>query len=254
MGKNTPKLGWVPDVPDHRDFRYASFRPKAAIPSVVDLRQWCPPVWDQGDIGSCTAQAIAAALQFDAIKNNQPSKNIVRSRLFIYYNERQVEGTLDSDAGAMIRTGIKTVADFGACNEAIWWYNPAKFTVRPNKRCYDNAMKYQALSYFRVPQTLDAMKGCLADGFPFIAGVSCYSNFLSDQVARTGSIAMPRRGEKMVGGHAILIVGFNEALQSFVFRNSWSREWGDQGHGYIPFSYLSNEDLAADFWTIRATE
>ena len=253
MGKFNTKFGWKPDVPDLRDFRY-SLKPKMTLPSVVNLQEFCPPVWDQGDIGSCTAQAISAALQCNAIKNNQHSKNIVRSRLFIYYNERFVEGTVDSDAGAMIRTGIKTVAEHGVCNEAMWWYNPRKFTVKPSRRCYDNALKYQALSYFRLPQVVSSMKGCLADGFPFIVGVACYSDFLSDQVSLSGTIAMPRSDDNLVGGHAVLVVGYDDAKQSFVFRNSWGTSWGNKGHGYIPYCYLEHEDLAADLWTIRATE
>ena len=113
--------GWKPDLPDQRDFSYSVSRAGQAAPTLVDLRPQCPPVYDQGQIGSCTANAIAAALEFDMMRQQQEA--FTPSRLFIYYNERLMEGTVASDAGANIRDGIKSVASVGDCPETLWPYD-----------------------------------------------------------------------------------------------------------------------------------
>ncbi|MGH9566978.1 MAG: peptidase, partial [Candidatus Angelobacter sp.] len=158
--------GWVPDLPDHRDLSYAA--PAAfltALPTTVDLRSNCPPVYDQGQLGSCTGNAIAGAIQFDRMKLKR-KPNFVPSRLFIYYNERVIEQSVDSDSGAQIRDGIKTVAKQGVCPEPEWPDDIAKFAVKPAAACYQHAKKYRAVGYQRVVQSLTQMKGCLASGYP----------------------------------------------------------------------------------------
>lgn len=243
--------GWRPDKPDQRDFHYSL--PRAVVlPPLVDLRPLSPPIFDQGDLGSCTANAISGALQYSSIKGNLADKNIVRSRLFIYYNERVMEGSVSSDAGAEIRDGIKSVAQQGACNESIWWYNVAKFAVKPSKACYTNALKYKSLTYMRVTQDLAHMKGCLAEGYPIVLGISVYDSFMTDAAAATGIIPMPAASESLQGGHAIRIVGYNDTTQQFTFANSWGTSWGALGYGYLPYPYLTNNNLCDDLWTIRA--
>src|SRR5580692_7685401 len=109
--------GWVPDLPDQRDFMFAApVENMAALPPNVDLRPQCPKeVYDQGQLGSCTANAIAGALEFEMLK--QRLNAFTPSRLFIYYNERVIEGTTATDSGALIRDGIKSVNSQGACPE-----------------------------------------------------------------------------------------------------------------------------------------
>lgn len=248
------KFGWRPDTPDQRDRKYSCPRRMTPMPVSMDLRTWCPPIWDQGNIGSCTAHAISAALQYGAIHAGQDDKDIVRSRLFIYYIERDAEGTIKSDAGAEIRDGIKCVADIGACDEEMWVYDTSKFTIKPPQKCYDNAKSYEALSYASVNTTLTDMRSCLADGFPFVIGVTVYSSFMSDAAASTGIIPLPQADETAEGGHAILICGYDDRTRLFTFRNSWGTDWGDEGYGYLPYDYLANQNLADDAWTIRSVE
>jgi C1A family cysteine protease len=242
--------GWKPDVPDFRDHVYtAPYEHVLALPSSVDLRPQCPPVYDQGQLGSCTSQAIAAAIEFD--RKKQALSDIMPSRLFIYYNERAMEGTVNSDAGAAIRDGVKSVNRFGVCPESEWPYDISQFMVRPPAQCYTDALKDRALSYQRVQQSLSQMKGCLASGLPFVCGISVYESFESNEVAQTGMVPMPQPGEQLLGGHAVLCVGFNDAKQKFTCRNSWSSSWGDQGYFYLDYQYLLNAGLASDFWTIK---
>ncbi|MFN8179003.1 MAG: C1 family peptidase [bacterium] len=254
MPRTQARYGWVPDLPDHRDHLYAA--PPAvlrALPPKVDLRKQCPPVVDQGRIGSCTANAIANAHRFDQRKQGA-AKEFLPSRLFIYYNERVMEGTVDSDSGAMLRDGIKSIAQIGACPEDDWAYVESKFAQKPPAKAYADAELHQAISYQRVAQTMSQMKGCLAAGYPFVFGFTVFASFESPAVAKTGKVPMPGPNDAVLGGHAVLAVGYRDAGQQFIAMNSWSTKWGDGGFFYMPYAYLLDPDLAADLWTVRVVE
>ena len=248
------RYGWVPDLPDQRDQNYAApARFLTALPAQKDLRQNCPPVYDQGDLGSCTANAIGAAIQFGQMK--QGITNFIPSRLFIYYNERDMEGTIDSDSGAQTRDGMKVVAKLGAPPEdPDWPYEIAKFRDKPPAEAYQDATKHQVLLYQRVNRTLNQMKGCLASGYPFVFGFTVYDSFEGDEVAKTGHASMPQPNEPVVGGHAVMAVGYDDNNKWFLVRNSWGEDWGMKGYFTLPYSYLLEPNLADDFWTIRLVE
>jgi C1A family cysteine protease len=201
-------------------------------------------------VHNCTANAIGGALQFDELKQKEANP-FVPSRLFIYYNERVIEHTVNSDSGARIRDGIKSVAKTGYCPETEWPYDISKFAVRPPAICYQDAKKYKALTYQRVLQNLIQMKGGLAAGTPFVAGFSVYESIRNSEVERTGDIPLPQQDEALIGGHAILIVGYDEAKRVFNLRNSWGEGWGDGGYGTLPYAYLTSRSLASDFWVIN---
>ncbi|MDQ4504633.1 C1 family peptidase [Sinomonas sp. ASV322] len=243
--------GWVPDVPDQRDFLFAA--PPAvlgALPASIDLTSHCPPVYDQGQLGSCTGNAIAGALEFDADKQGIAGYT-TPSRLFIYYNERVMEGTVASDSGAQIRDGIKSVGAQGACPETEWPYDITQFAVQPTQQCYIDAKQHRAVSYQRVTRSLQQMQGCLAAGFPFVFGFTVYESFESPQVAQTGVAPMPAPNEQVLGGHAVVAVGYDSASQRFRVRNSWGTGWGQAGYFTLPYQYLLSAGLSSDFWTIR---
>jgi C1A family cysteine protease len=248
------RYGWIPDLPDQRDFVFAAAPAMvAALPPRTDLRPGCPPVYDQGSLGSCTAQAIAAAVQFDQVKQAQP-ETYTPSRLFIYYNERVIEGTVDEDSGAMLRDGIKSVAKQGAPHETLWPYAVRKFRTKPSPAVYRDGEAHQALLYQRVPRTIEQMKGCLAAGFPFVFGFSVYESFENRAVARSGAVPMPATREAMIGGHAMVAVGYDQGTGRFLARNSWGNGWGLAGYCTMPFQYLLDDNLSDDFWTIRLME
>jgi C1A family cysteine protease len=160
--------GWMPDLPDVRDFMYAApMETLAVLPAHVDLRPKCPPVYDQGQLGSCTGNAIAGAIQFERMKQNL-TPDFVPSRLFIYYNERVIEGDVGQDNGAQIRDGIKSVAKQGVPPESDWPYDITKFAQKPPPAAYHDALADKAVSYARVIQNLSQLRGCLAAGFPFV--------------------------------------------------------------------------------------
>ena len=243
--------GWVRDLPDHRDFIYsAPMATLQALPPSVDLRPHCPPVYDQGHLGSCTANAIAAALQFDEIKQKKNGHSIP-SRLFIYYNERVIEGTVKSDSGAQLRDGVKAVVKQGICTESVWPYNISKFAVKPPTLVYKDAAQDKATHYLRLTQLANQLKGCLASGYPFVFGFTVYESFEGPDVAKTGKAPMPNPSEAVLGGHAVCAVGYDDAQQRFIVRNSWGPGWGMKGYFTMPYTYLLDPLLASDFWTIR---
>jgi C1A family cysteine protease len=249
------RFGWVPDLPDHRDKMFsAPLVHIGQLPANVDLRASCPPeIYDQGQLGSCTGNAIAAAIEFDQMKQGLADV-FTPSRLFIYYNERVMEGTVQEDAGAMIRDGIKSVNKVGAPHEALWPYsdvNPGPFQKKPTTAAFKDARKHPALLYQRLPQVESQLKACLASGYPFVFGISVFDSFMTDAVAKTGKVPMPKPKEKQIGGHAILCVGYDDHKRRFLCRNSWSDSWGVKGYFTIPYDYVLDENLADDFWTIK---
>jgi C1A family cysteine protease len=244
--------GWIHDLPDARDFVYAAplIRFPHGLPASVDLRSVCPPIYDQGQLGSCTGNGIAGAIEFDQGKLG--NKQFTPSRLFIYYNERVMEGTVTQDAGAQIRDGIKSVAQLGAPPETDWPYNIQKFAEQPPLQAYTDAKLDLVSSYARVSQNLGQMQGCLAEGYPFVFGFTVYSSFESDTVAQTGVVPMPSSGETVMGGHCVVAVGYDDTNRTFIVRNSWGVSWGMKGYCTMPYEYLVSAHLASDFWTIRS--
>ena len=250
QNKNTNKrfYGWKPDSPDFRDYIFqADFVKIATLPLSVDLRSQMPEVYDQGQLGSCTANAIAGGIESLMILEQKDT--FVPSRLFIYYNERVLENTIKTDSGAMLRDGIKTVNQLGYCSELALPYNIAKFAKKPSAKIYKEALNNKVLTYQRVLRDLDQMKGVLAQNLPFVFGFSVYESFESASVAKSGIIPMPTKAESLLGGHAVACVGYTK--DHFIMRNSWGNSWGDKGYFYMPFEYLLNRGLASDFWVMQ---
>lgn len=236
-------FGWKRDLPDHRDI-YFEPPELGVLPESVDLRAGCPPVYNQGNLGSCTANAVAGHLDFN--RKKQGEEFMTPSRLFIYYNERADDGDVESDGGSSIRESVKTVTKKGACPETEWPYIVDDFDLEPLPHCYEDAVKFEALKYVRLPQSEIAFKSCLAQGFPFVVGISVYESFMDKKPVKT----LPKRSESIMGGHAVMIVGYTKEGH-WIMRNSWGEEWGDKGYCYLPKEYLLNPGLSDDSWSIR---
>jgi C1A family cysteine protease len=223
---------------------------RSKVPANVDLRSKLPACYDQGNLGSCTANAIVAAYQFLA-----PS--FFGSRLFLYYNERVIENDVNYDNGAYIYDGVYSLETTGLCPESDWPYITSKFAQKPPKQAYTNALKHTAVAskVYNVQQTLPAMKGYLAAGFPFIVGIAVYVSFESQQAMKTGVVPLPpiNKNDTLLGAHAILIVGYDDSKGWFIFRNSWGKSYGVNGYGFLPYSYLTNVNLTSDCWCIESS-
>lgn len=239
------KYGWIKDKKDPRDKLYTR-KNKINIPDYVDLRMFASTVEDQGNIGSCTANAIVGALEILENKKNEEFFDL--SRLFVYYNERMMEGTINEDSGAYIRDGIKSIATYGVCSEAYWPYNIKNYKNKPTDGCYA-AAKTRTISSYESLSCLDDLLRSLAEGYPVVLGIDVFSELESDSVARTGILTMPSNESRMLGGHAVLAVGYNKTLEYIIVRNSWGCDWGQNGYFLAPFSYI--QKYGDDFWRIN---
>ena len=245
-------FGWLPDFPDHRDRLYESIMKKPSVlPRHIDLREHCSAVKFQRHLQSCTSHAIAAALEFLEKRDHVQFDDL--SRLFIYFNEREITRTTASDSGARIRDGIKSLARHGVCHESSWPYVISKFTRKPPGKCYEEAKRHKITSYHRL-RTLTEMRICLAEGFPILCGFSVYESLVTKKVARTGIAPLPKKHEAVVGGHAVLVVGYEEKTKRFLIRNSWGKHWGQAGYFTVPYEYLENRHYSSDFWSIHRAE
>jgi C1A family cysteine protease len=258
------KIGiWNRSTLDDRDYKFTL---TADLLSIVDLTpQFTFPVFDQGQIGACTANALTAAFEFDRIKHNQLPP-FTPSRLFIYYNARVIEDTVEYDNGASIRSGIQSLRQKGVCMEELWPYvdTPAsletdefplnsKPVTKPPDIAYLEASKYIITKYERVDQTLDALRTCIASGYPFAFGMLVFDSWEINGIHST-IIPIPTRYDKDVGGHAVVAVGYDNNTKLFKFRNSWGPNKGDNGYFYIHYDHIINPILVFDFWVIYATE
>ena len=273
IGDTCYKLGWVRDLPDCRDYTVASkelentkellssHHPK----SNADLRKWCAPIEDQGDLGSCTANAAVGMLEY--YENRRFGKFLDASRLFIYKCSRNLLG-LEGDTGSSIRATMAALVLFGAPPEEYWPYDIQMFDAEPSAFCYAFAQNYQTLRYFRLDpiglskkSVLLTIKRLLSRGIPAMFGFSVYSSIR--QASRNGKIMVPTRSDRLAGGHAVMAVGYDDNMEisngesvskgALLIRNSWGTSWGQDGYGWLPYEYVLTE-LAVDWWSILKSE
>jgi C1A family cysteine protease len=252
-------FGWQPSLPDIRDLLHA-FQPRrhllAALPPSVDLDSPSPgppfdPVSSQGSLGSCgpsSAQGdILHALQTVQGVDSPPAP----SRLFIYYNTRVLMGTTNQDSGVNNRNMLQALARWGWCDESLWPYDPQQYTRKPPPPCFEQAAKRLIIEYQAVAQDLQIMKACLAGGDPIIFGFTVYSSMQTPAVESTGNIPLPTGRDQVMGGHDVVLCGYDDSTQRFKLRNSWGPGWGKEGYGTIPYAYATHPRLSGDFWTVK---
>ncbi|WP_026899125.1 C1 family peptidase [Daejeonella oryzae] len=284
-------MGWMKDYPDFRDYAIStdqvseklkvkgqkdsikdmlnsvgikSSRKKETTPSKIDLRQWCSPIENQGPLGSCTAHAGIGVVEY--YENRAFGKHLDGSHLFLYKTTRNLLNW-KGDTGAYLRSTMAAMAMFGIALEKYWPYDIKRFEEEPGAFLYAIAQNYQALSYYRLdpigtdPQTiLNSVKIHLQAGLPSMFGFTCYSSLYTGQ---NGQIPFPAKTEKVVGGHAIVAIGYDDSIVikngdvkttgALMIRNSWGEQWGMEGYGYLPYEYIL-KGLAVDFWVLLKCE
>jgi C1A family cysteine protease len=249
--------GWKPPLPQPKkqmDLETRNVLDAIELPSFVDLSGSCPSVYDQGQLGSCTANALAALYQ--TIQDiNRPTASFTPSRLFIYYNERALEGTINQDSGASLTDGIRVVTTQGCPPEPLFPYQIGLYQMKPPPIAYQTGLEHLVLNHFSLDNTNpQEIKKALAGGYPVVCGFTVYESFETEAVAASGMMPMPEPREQIVGGHAVLIVGYNDETEMFLIRNSWGSQWGVLGYFYGPYAFFTNPDYASDFWTATKAE
>jgi C1A family cysteine protease len=246
QNEQTFSLVWKSDTVDNRDYKYQLTSKQT--PNMVDLRIYCSPIENQGNLGSCTGQSIAGAIELLNKRNGKPTDV---SRLFIYYYERLLLGTVNYDSGAYIRDGIKATNKYGASLESYWPYDITKYKKEPITEAKTDALKRKVTRYERVAD----FNGCidaLSNGYPVVIGFYVYNSFMSMNVAKTGIMPYPNtKREKRLGGHAVLLVGYDKTKKVFIVRNSWGTSWGDKGYFYMPFDIIK-PGMSEDYWVIKS--
>jgi len=243
------------DSKDSRDFLFLThikqIKPRD-LPKSFDLRNTglIPPIVDQGELGSCTANASSYGLRFQLKKN---SNDFQPSRLYIYYFTRLLEGSVNYDSGASLRDTMRAIKKNGACDENIWNYDITKFTKKPSQQAITEGIKKRkSFQYLSVRNNINTIKNALYQGYPITIGIAVYSSFESDKVAQTGEVPLPDiKNENMLGGHAILMISYDDITRKFGFMNSWGTSWGNKGFFTLPYDYVLNPNLAFDFWAIK---
>ena len=251
------KYNLVPDENKGNNAQYEQKWTAGKLPGTVDLRTIegaFPPAFNQGNINSCTANAVSAAIYFDMIKQDA-SHPFVPSRLFIYYEERVLNNTLNEEkygvigATVSMKNCIDAVHNKGYCSEKTWPYETTKLYTKPSPLAYDSAEYHHTYQYQWLKTDLEHLKDCLANGYPFVFGISIYESFESATTKSSGIVSMPAATEKKLGGHALLAVGYDDEKQQFIFRNSYGGNWGDGGYGFMPYAFM--QQYGFSFWEIK---
>ena len=257
--------GWLPDLPDFRDYSpetesvrtlFRNGPPRTAgLPAQADLRAFCSPIEDQGQLGSCTAQAVIGLVEY--FERRTHHEHLDASARFIYKVTRKLYG-FEGDTGAYVRGAMKALKLFGACPEEFWPYSISEFEVEPPAFCYAFGQSYKAVQYYRIhndspSMLIEQLKASLANGLPFAFGFSVYSSIWDATVFNTGHIPFPGASDRLEGGHAVMAVGYDDDEERFIIRNSWGMDWGENGYGTLPYEYV-RRNIADDFWVLVTSE
>lgn len=280
MNARRKSLGWLPDIPDRRDYHEGTGEIQAMLkkvgvanadavklPTKVDLTQWCSPIEDQESLGSCTANAGVALAEF--FQRKAFGKHVDASRLFLYKATRNLMD-VSGDTGAYLRSTMKAMVLFGVPPEETWPYEIGDFDIEPSAYCYAYASNYQAIDYYRLDppgsspdDVQQRIWANLHAGMPAMFGFSVYSSI--DQASKSGKIPFPSDQDSLEGGHAVVAVGYDDKMKirhkqagftsvgAYLIRNSWGTNWGKNGYGWLPYEYVT-EGLADDWWSLISSE
>lgn len=252
--KSVQMGGYLQDVAQVDRSDLITTRSISDLPEQVDFRSWCSPVENQGTLGSCTANAAVGALEYLRSRRNYDPCDY--SRLFVYFNTRRLRGDTTNDSGAMIAECMAALLAYGAPPEQIWPYSDTdRWMEQPAAVIYEKAKIDMALQYSQLRGDA-AILSALAQGFPV-----CFGIFLPEKAyasaSQSGQIAYLSASDwqaQTVGGHAMLLVGYDLLRNHYIVRNSWGGDYGDQGYLYISFDLMQRAGHPDSFWALGELE
>lgn len=252
MKRRVKDFGWIPSLPDPRDEYVQMPLMATPIPKSYDMRDKAPPVYDQGSLGSCTANACGSLFHFTEMEQRGGPTD-APSRLYEYYNTRLIQGDTANDTGATIKDAMKALNKYGVCREVDWPYRVTKFAMKPPAACYKQASVKKIEKYQKVKHKAHDLKYQLSQNNPIAFGFTVFESFDSDELAETGYMKTPDlETESVIGGHAVALYGYDDEEEMFIVRNSWGPNWALKGYFKMPYSFVLNPDFCSDFWTLKA--
>lgn len=245
---------------DPLDYKFEDIAKTGKMPAFADLRDLMPEIFDQGQLGSCTANSTTA---YDMYLHGN---KIELSRLFQYFMTRKIENTIYEDSGASNRDAVKSVAKNGICEERYWIYDINKFTLTPTNEAVSNAQMYKSVTYHSVKGLTQIKQAIALHKLPVVLGMEVFESFEGEDIAKDGIMIMPKEGENNLGGHSTLVVGYVDNIKDLpekyaklfqgiktkgflIVRNSWGKDWGDKGYFYMPYEYITKHTF--DLWTMQ---
>lgn len=250
------KSSWIPDKVDDRDFMYSSnselFVP-IEVSKIVSLKKWCSPVETQKHHGSCVGNAATNAIELNRIRDGL--EHVDFSRMFVYYNSRIFHSAVLKDEGTQIRYALSSINGIGVCRTYLWPYVSENINKRPSWNAYREAYKTRISAYYSIKgdytEIIEQIEHAIRSGNPVLFGCLVYSDFCSGKLQKGGIARIPGDDENYVGGHAMLIVGFDSERRLLEVKNSWGIDWANNGYCWIPYDYLK-PSRASDFWVLTA--
>lgn len=233
--------------PDPRDHVFKQSHP--LIMKEVDLRVWDSSVEDQGSLGSCASHAMTSAYEI-MVNIGYPEKFVDLSRLYVYYHTRYLEGSFLVDQGVLyLRNLMKAVNKYGVCSEILWPYLVENVTSQPTPDCYADGLKRTITEYKRLETSTDVLES-LTMSKPVIIGLDIYDGFMD--VSKENPVVTDPTGQTIVGGHAMVIVGYSVDSKWYIAKNSFGVQWGDQGYCYLPFDYADTHGF--EMWNFQISK
>jgi C1A family cysteine protease len=241
--------GWKKGTDKPKTILYSPVKHVLPLPSYVDLQPKCPPVYDQG---SCTANAVAGLSQYLMRKHGYV--DWMPSRLTLYYWNRMQKETANENSGDSLQDDMNSLVKFSVAHEPLWKYEPKNFTIKPEKSVWSDGYWHSVKIGLSVEQNIETIKSCISECYPIIFGMMVYSCFESLEMEKNGILKMPTSNDKILGGHAVMAVGYDDHTKMIKVRNSWGGKWGKNGYFFMPYDYISNPYYCDDFWTAHDFE
>lgn len=244
--------GWKKGSNKTKALLYSPAKHILPLPSYVDLQPKCPFIYDQEDLRKCAGNTSSGLTQY--LMRKHEYVDWMPSQLALYYWNRMQKGNTSENNDDSLQDAMNSLIKFGVPHESLWKYEPKNFTIKPEKAVWSDGYWHSVKIGLSVEQNIETIKSCVAEGSPIIFGMMVYSYFESPEMKKNGILKMPTSNDKILGGHAVMAVGYDDHTKMIKIRNSWGGKWGKNGYFFMPYDYILNPYYCDDFWTAHDFE